>query len=620
MLRPLCTLCFGLVLFLQHFSAHAEISPAQLKAALIVNIANHIQWPELNTEQFVVACYGPSEEYLVLKSIEGRKRKGLPLKILRSQELNQLKQAQLVFIPKEYSNQVAQLTADLRLSQTLIVSEAKAENHKHTMINLFPKGDHYEFLVNKPNILYEGLKVKPDLLLIGGTEMDVAFLYREMEESNRQIRASNLKAEIELKANQKELANIRSQLKAKELTLAQIQKEYEKTQVQVKKAKQNLEQQTALFKSKESELDRMSLEVGEKERAVRAQQDTVNKLTNEINEQLVLFNQLELDILQQEQKLSLQSSRLKAQSKKIETQNTLMLIGILVVSIVLLAASIIYRFYLQNKRTNKELSNTLQMLQETQSKLVESEKMASLGSLVTGMAHELNTPIGTSICCISSLGENKKEVDEAIANNTLSKGKMMEFLALVQESEDLLTNSLKRCADLIQNFKQVSADQAVAEPREIKLLDYFKEIFGTLSLQLKKSQVQYSLSGDNPTLEIDPSLLVQITNNLTMNAIHHAFEGIKEKKITVQISTHEQQVDIHFSDNGVGLNENVKRKIFDPFFTTKRGKGGTGLGMNIVYNLVTVQLKGEISVQSEAHQGCEFLIRLPYSPKPKSAD
>lgn len=610
-------LCLILMLsLLLPLSALAEVRATQIKAALIVNISNYITWPELKTDVFTIACYGGSEEYKVLKTIEGRNRRGLPIKVISTQDVKQLKQAQLVFITKEYSAQVAQLSTELRRTSTLVVSEAPSENHKHTMINLVPQGTRYEFLVNKPNITYEGLTIQPELLLIGGTEMDVAILYREMEESNRLIRANNAKVEAELKANRQELTTIRRQLAKREAKLRAIEQEYEKTQLQVQSAKKNLELQTGQVENTETELERMGRQLAEKERAVLAQQDTVNKLTNEINEQLALFNQLEMDILQQNQKLSRQSNRLEAQSQKIETQNTLMLIGVLIVSIVLLAASVIYRFFLQNKRTNRELSHTLNMLQETQGKLVESEKMASLGNLVTGMAHELNTPIGTSICCISSLGESMREVDDSIAKNTLTKAKMMDFLALVQESENLLTSSLQRCADLIHNFKQVSADQAVAEPREIQLLDYLREIFGTLSVQLKRNRVEYELSGDNPTMMVDPGLLVQIISNLAMNAMTHAFEGVRERKLTVQVRVSTQQVEIHFADNGIGLSEEVKRKIFDPFFTTKRGVGGTGLGMNIVYNLVTAQLKGDIEVYSEEGQGTEFLVRMPLQQSP----
>lgn len=609
-LASICSLVC-LTLLLTPFGSLAEVRAVQIKAALIVNIANYVTWPPSDSPQFVMACYGPSDECDLLKSIEGRSRKGKAIEVIQTRKQSELKQAQVVFIAKQYSDQIPLLASALRQSETLIITESEEANNKHTMINLVPKQNRYEFLVNKPNITFEQLQIEPDLLLIGGTEMDVAQLYRQMEESNRQIQANNQKVQAELEAKQKELSSIRAQLQQKESALNNMEKEYQRTLKQVEEAKSSLQQQSDQYQDNESELARMSRELAEKERAVKAQQETVHKLTNEINEQLILFNQLEMDILHQNQKLSQQANQLEDKTQQIEVQNTLMLIGLLVVSIVLLATSVIYRFFLQNKRTNRELSHTLSMLKETQGKLVESEKMASLGSLVTGMAHELNTPIGTSICCISSLGESVRDVDSAIRDNTLTKAKMMEFLGLVHESESLLTSSLQRCADLVHNFKQVSADQAVAEPREIQLLNYLSEIFGTLSVQLKRNRVQHSLQGDNPTLWVDPGLLVQIITNLTMNAINHAFDGNQEPEITVKVVTTNSHSEIHFRDNGIGLSEEVKRKIFDPFFTTKRGIGGTGLGMNIVYNLVTVQLHGEISVISEQGHGTEFVIQIP---------
>ena len=587
---------------------------SHIKSALIINLCHHVIWPELQQDTFVIASYGPSTELELLQALAGEQTlHGKPVEIISSTDIHRLRQAQVVYVAEEHSSQIPRIAPLLRQSETLVITEAPASNHSDTMINLVPQKKKYGFLINKPNMLFENLSFARDIFDLGGEEISPIELYQSSEARLRDSQKEIEQLSIKLQQNVKEQQKAATRLSQQDNELSQLQESLRASQQQFLVSKQELINQAEFYTKKEQELQQLSDTLQEKEQAISVQQETVNQLTNEINQQLALFNQVEADILSQSQQLSTQTSKIQQQNQQIEIQNTLVLVSFLVLAIVTLAAIIIYRQFLVNKRTNKDLSHALSVLKDTQGKLIESEKMASLGNLVTGMAHELNTPIGTSICCISALGERVKDVETAIHTNSLTKTSMLEFLSTVQESEQLLTSSLQRCATLVHNFKQVSADQVVAEPREIKLLNYLGEILGTLSVQLKRAGIQYSLDGDNPTMTLDPGLLVQIITNLTMNAINHAFDGIKSPQLHVLVTEEKKHVLLEFIDNGVGMNDEVRHKIFDPFFTTKRGIGGTGLGMNIVYTLVTVQLHGDIEVQSQPNQGAHFIIRLPLS-------
>ena len=237
--------------------------------------------------------------------------------------------------------------------------------------------------------------------------------------------------------------------------------------------------------------------------------------------------------------------------------------------------------------------------------------MASLGQLVAGVAHEINTPIGIALTASSTMGADAQNFRQSLEQGQLKKSDALKFSEKLIELDRLVQGNLSRCSHLVQDFKQISADQIVAEARVIFLRDYCEDIMNTLSIFLKEHNVEWNLQGDNPEHNVDPGVLSQILNNLTTNAVNHAFEGVQTRQIDIDIALTEQGTELKFKDNGIGMNEEVKSKLFDHFFTTKRGRGGTGLGMNIVKNLVMMKLNGQISVASEIGKGTTFTILLP---------
>jgi signal transduction histidine kinase len=261
---------------------------------------------------------------------------------------------------------------------------------------------------------------------------------------------------------------------------------------------------------------------------------------------------------------------------------------------------------------NEELAQTLQTLQATQAQLIESEKMAALGNLVAGVAHEINTPIGISVTAASVLVEDTQEFSMRYQTGQMKRIDLDAFLETAIESSNMILANLKRAAELIQSFKQVTVDQSSEVQRSFKLKDYLEEVFLSLVAELKKTKHKLTLEGDeNLSLNSYPGALSQIITNLIMNSLNHAYDEGETGEIRLNFHQEGQRIIIQYQDNGKGISSDNINKIFDPFFTTNRSKGGTGLGLHIVYNLVNQKLKGTIQCESQVEIGTKFIINLP---------
>lgn len=265
------------------------------------------------------------------------------------------------------------------------------------------------------------------------------------------------------------------------------------------------------------------------------------------------------------------------------------------------------------QEANAELACAMESLRHTQEELIRSEKMAALGSLVAGIAHELNTPLGNSVTVASTLQDQTREFAAMISAGQLKRSVLEQYLEVATHGADLLMRNLEAARDLIGSFKQVAVDQSSNQRRTFDLKLVLDEIIATLAPMYKKTP--YILKLDlQAGIKMDsyPGPLGQIMTNFVTNAIVHAFDGRDHGEIRVYSRlVGDSQVEIIFSDDGIGIGESDQKKVFDPFFTTKLGQGGSGLGMNIVYNLVTGVLGGEIRLQSKTGEGTSFILLLP---------
>ncbi len=262
--------------------------------------------------------------------------------------------------------------------------------------------------------------------------------------------------------------------------------------------------------------------------------------------------------------------------------------------------------------SNARLIDTLQNLEGARNELVQSEKNAALGTLVSGIAHELNTPIGNALLVGSTLSDITKKLHNT-ASTGLTKRALNEFFEDALRGTEILAQNLERAATLIASFKQLSADQHSGQRREFNLKAVLEETVLAMAPRLKHTHHQLILDVDDE-IEMNsyPGPLSQVIINFINNAILHAFEGIDAGTMRLEAhKTSDTHVRISFEDNGLGISASVLRRIFEPFFTTKLGKGGSGLGMHLAYNVVTQAFGGKIDIQSEPQRGTTIILDLP---------
>lgn len=266
----------------------------------------------------------------------------------------------------------------------------------------------------------------------------------------------------------------------------------------------------------------------------------------------------------------------------------------------------------------QELQQALNTLQITQDQLVQSEKMGALGNLVAGVSHEINTPIGIGITAITYLDQKSKDFRNLYETGKMKKSDLEQFLSIIGETNTMVQTNLERASSLVRSFKQISVDQSVEVKRTFLLREYLEGIVASLKPSLKKTRLRVDIyCDDRLSLYTYPGALSQIVTNLVMNSLNHAYVPEDEGSLSIRVTKHQEHILLAYSDDGKGMTQEVLDHIFDPFFTTSRGKGGTGLGMNIVYNLVTQSLNGGIQCFSTLGQGSLFMITIPIEEEPE---
>ncbi len=276
--------------------------------------------------------------------------------------------------------------------------------------------------------------------------------------------------------------------------------------------------------------------------------------------------------------------------------------------------TLIVRDISERKEAEQQLRDTLETLQLTQAELVQSEKLASLGGLVAGVAHEINTPIGVGVTAASHLREKAENLQNSFEQGKLKKSDFQSFLDIAIKSTQIIHSNLMRASDLIKSFKQVAVDQSSDARRSFSLVEYIEDVLVSLQPQLKRFKHEISVGGDKDIIvESLPGPIAQIITNLVMNSVIHAFSDDEQGKITIDVERVDENLKVVFRDNGCGMDQQTVAKVFDPFFTTKRGTGGSGLGMHILFNQVTQSLGGNIKCNSVVGEGTEFIFSFPYT-------
>ncbi|CAM4232749.1 ATP-binding protein [Pseudoalteromonas byunsanensis] len=264
------------------------------------------------------------------------------------------------------------------------------------------------------------------------------------------------------------------------------------------------------------------------------------------------------------------------------------------------------------REANQELLNTLERMHQYQNQIVENEKMASLGQMVAGVAHEVNTPIGLGVTGSTLLRDKLADIKVAFEQKNLTSKQLERFITDGIENLDLIYRNLNRAADLISSFKRVAVSQDLELSSDVNLATLLDNIIKAMKPDLVSK---------HPTINIDcqedlvisskAGPLQQIFEQLISNSLLHGFTSSEGNVIDIKIAKDQNQLTIEYSDNGCGVSSSIKKRIFDPFVTTRRGEGGSGLGMHLVYNLITQALHGNISLDESCKAGAKFILTLP---------
>jgi signal transduction histidine kinase len=255
-------------------------------------------------------------------------------------------------------------------------------------------------------------------------------------------------------------------------------------------------------------------------------------------------------------------------------------------------------------------------LRAAQASMVEQEKMAALGALVAGVAHEVNTPIGVAVTAASGMSAYANQMVDMLNGSKVSRSDMVALAQRLQGAASLIEQNLARAAELIGNFKQLAVDQGAEHVTELALHDYVHSVVSAHSPELRKGTITVEL--DIPATlraRLPAGKLSQILSNFLMNSAKHGYPQGGPGVVTISAREEEEDdgarwLEIVFTDDGIGLAPGVRERVFEPFFTTKRGQGGSGLGMHIVYTIVH-QMGGKVWADTDVAKGCRFHVRLP---------
>ncbi len=269
----------------------------------------------------------------------------------------------------------------------------------------------------------------------------------------------------------------------------------------------------------------------------------------------------------------------------------------------------------------RALDDSIATLQATRNELVETEKMASLGRLVAGFAHELNTPVGIAVGAISYGDQTLDTLTTLLGQDEVTEQELTCQLDYLKESHQLALANLRRAADLVQRFKRSSIDRGSQQMREYKLAELIQDVLTMLNNTLKRTDIRVEVDcPDNLKLYGTPGLLEQVLTNLITNSLTHGYDnGSRSGKVLIKAWCSEtQRLMIDYQDDGVGMSDETRQQAFEPFFTTQRGNGGSGLGLYVIYNIITQQMHGTIQIISTPGTGAQFHIDCPAETTPLS--
>ncbi len=619
---------FTALLFIHFFanSSQQDISN-KVKAGYVFNFIKYIEWPsEKNIVNLNIGFYGSEKGYWkALLKMQGMKTKHFNINIIKITSLAQTDKLHMLILDKEESSNINTFSKHLNEQAILIISDNASEK-KLTMVNFIQtKENKIKFELNRYQMINAHLKVSPDILVLGGSEIDIVNLLNEMNatitRSVNEIKQQSTRL-MQLKVN---IANREKQLTLQQEKITRQEEKFNSQNNKLKIQDEELELHKTDIKSLKKNVKQVNQELESSQVKLTNNNNSLLDLKSNITKKELEIKMLEIKANKKKQSLktlqnqqATQELELAQQSSVIQAQYIVLIITGIVSLAILFILIIIYRSKKIQHKINLELENNITALAEanlrlsnTQDQLVESEKMAALGGLVAGIAHEINTPLGVSVTATSHLADQIDLFEKEYNTGQLKKSSLEELLFDAKESTGILTRNLQRASALINNFKQIAVDQSSESRRKFELHSYIEELTKSLSPQFKQNSHSIHVSSTSKIeLKNFPGVIAQIITNLVMNSLNHGFKNKTHGEIFITLALENNEVVIDYRDKGIGLTDQQRKKVFEPFYTTARSTGGSGLGMSISYNLITSKLKGSIKCLKTS-QGAHFLILFP---------
>lgn len=620
------------------FQAFAQISPENLKTALVYRIANCVKWKADTTSVFSVGVLSNNQilidKFNELSKVAKINKKPIRIKLIP--DLNSIQALHILYVDKSYNEAMFEILKRAG-KNSLIISEDH-DTPGNFMINLIfdSNNSNYTFVYNRANILFAGLDLTDEIVLLKGTEIEIRQLYLEAKKlSDEQLKVvSELKSQSDVQTkniivkndsiqkmkevisfNQSKISEQLINLAQKDSLSINLNKKIEYQQVELK---QNLLQTQKLLTER------------------KIAENIINSYQDKINQQESLSNNLTYQISAKQKELVTLNNSLNEKESLIKKQNSWLFASILIILIVIVSIIFIYRAYVVTHRARqkiaeqkKELESTLEQLKSTQLQLVQSEKMASLGVFISGIAHEINNPVNFISMGVDGI---EKVIEKVIAlfaelNNLSAESKGDEIQQLIELKQNLkFQRSLDAVPEILTNIK-IGIARTIAITNGLRLyarMDSEEKIYSDINqiietaLILIKPQLNSEIAiqanyGNLQQIKVFPGKLSQVFVNILSNAIDaiHSVEK-STKKHTISITTNEIDgiIQIEFSDTGNGIPAEVLTKIFDPFYTTKEVGKGTGLGMSIATSIIE-EHNGKISAKNNPEGGATFTIEIP---------
>jgi len=671
----------GLILITPDMNAQ-EDTYSKMKAFLTVRFGQNIEWEnEADIDTFRIGVFGMDEEQLsdmmVLETLSLKKK---PIDVQHFTRLNDITFTHILYLTRDKNSQIARVFENISGQNTLLISDLCDDQYR-IMINFLPlRNNRADFELNKANILNQDLEIVPELLLLGGRDIDVAELYRESQRSLGQVmdQVASLNDSLqrqnqEIQQRKIEIENQKNLIEKQENNILSQQAEIDSSRKELVNLLSEVDQQQNTLNEKIALIDKQLKEIERQEDQIESQESGIDHRNN-------ILNELQNKIDDQMQLVENQKSDLSTMASQVERQRIVLYVIIVFCFLIIATIFLIYRGYKIKKDSNKrlqemnvavleqkeeiqtkneelhqsqdeivaqseeirqaneeilstndaledqknELKATLENLKLAQKQLIQSEKMASVGQLTAGIAHEINNPVNFISGNVNPLSRDIDDIFKVLTKyESIIKEKMLEdsFSEIQTLKEQLdyefLTDEIKKLLDGISEGASRSSQIVKGlrsfsriDDEKFKLADLHEGLDSTLILLYNKTKNRINVHkeyGELPEIDCLPSKINQVLMNILSNSI----EAIEEKgDIFIKTISSGIGIKIAIRDTGAGMSPEVKDHIFEPFFTTKDVGKGTGLGLAISYGIIE-QHHGNIDVISEPGKGTEFIISLP---------